>query len=125
MTPAETVTEFIHRMEKRDVDGALELAADDLFYENVPIPPAYEGKEAVRAFLGPFLAGTTAVEWIVHRQTATGDVVMNERTDRFRFGEKWIGVKVVGVWEVRDGRITFWRDYFDAKEMMDGIASLG
>jgi limonene-1,2-epoxide hydrolase len=125
MTPDETVTEFIRRMGAKDVDGAFALCADDVVYENVPMPPVYEGKEAALAFLGPFIASTDEVAWPVHRQAATGDVVMNERTDRFRFGDKWVEVKVVGVWEVRDGAITLWRDYFDSAEMNAGLASLG
>lgn len=125
MTPDETVTEFIHRMEARDVAAALELCTDDLVYENVPMPPALEGKQATLDFLGGFLAGTDEVEWIVHRQAATGDVVLNERTDRFRFGDTWVGVKVAGIFELRDGRIALWRDYFDGAEMMSALAALG
>ena len=125
MTPDETVTEFIRRTEAKDLAGAFELCADDLFYENVPMPPAYETKQAAFEFLDGFISGTEEVEWLVHRQTATGDVVMNERTDRFRFGDTWVGVKVVGIWEVRDGLITFWRDYFDSAEMAAELAKLG
>jgi len=125
VTPDETVTEFIHRIEARDVAGALELCTDDLYYENVPMPPAHESKQATLDFLGGFIAGTSEVEWIVHRQTATGDTVMNERTDRFKFGEIWVGVKVVGIFELRDGKISFWRDYFDSAEMNAALASLG
>ena len=125
MTPDETVTEFIRRMEVKDVEGALTLCTDDLHYENVPMPPAYETKQATLDFLGPFLGGTEEVEWIVHRQAATGDVVMNERTDRFRFGDVWVEVKVAGVFELRDGLIAVWIDYFDSAEMAAQMAKLG
>jgi limonene-1,2-epoxide hydrolase len=125
MTPDETVTEFIRRMERKDVEGAFELCADDLVYENVPMPPAFTDKAAAQTFLAGFLGGTEEVAWPVHRQTATGPVVMNERTDRFRFGDTWIEVQVVGVWEVHHGLITLWRDYFDSAEMNAGLASLG
>ncbi len=124
MTPDETVTEFIRRIEAKEVERAFELCTDDLVYDNVPIE-AYDSKQAALDFLGPFLAGTEAVEWIVHRQAATGDVVMNERTDRFRFGDKWVEVKVAGVWELRDGLISLWRDYFDMAEMNAQLATLG
>jgi limonene-1,2-epoxide hydrolase len=125
MTPDETVTEFIRRITAKDVDGAFELCADDLVYENVPMQPVYESKQAALEFLGGFIGGTDEVDWPVHHQTATGDIVMNERTDRFRFGDKWVAVRVVGVWEVRDGAIVLWRDYFDSAEMNAGLASLG
>lgn len=125
MTADETVTEFIRRMEALDVDGALDLCTDDLVYENVPMPPVLEGKEAARALLGPFVGGAAEVEWIVHHQAATGDLVLNERTDRFRFGDTWVGVRVAGVFELRDGRIAAWRDYFDGAAMAEALASLG
>jgi limonene-1,2-epoxide hydrolase len=121
VTPDETVTEFIRRIEAKDVDGALELCTDDLEYDNVPMPTAH-GKEATRAFLGPFVEGATAIEWVVHRQTATGDVVMNERTDRFQLGERWLEIAVAGIWELRDGRIALWRDYFDLGMFNDQLA---
>jgi limonene-1,2-epoxide hydrolase len=124
VTPDEIVTEFMQRVEAKEVERAFELCADDLVYENVPIM-AYESKQAALEFLGPFVAGTEEVEWIVHRQAATGDVVMNERTDRFRFGDKWVEVKVAGIWEVKDGLITLWRDYFDMAEMNAQLATLG
>ena len=112
MTPDETVTEFIRRIEAKDVDGAFELCTDDIEYDNVPMPTAHGTEEAV-GFLRPFVEGASAIEWVVHRQTATGDVVMNERTDRFQMGDRWIEIPVAGVWELRDGQIALWRDYFD------------
>lgn len=124
MTPDEMVTEFIRRIEAKDVTGAFELCADDVVYQNVPMTPVHEGKQAAVGFLAPFVAGADEVAWPVHRQAATGDVVMNERTDRFRFGDKWVEVRVVGVWEVSDGAIVLWRDYFDSAEMNAALSSL-
>ena len=66
MTPEETVTEFIHRIEAKDVESALELCTDDLEYDNVPMSKIL-GKQATLEFLGPFIAGVGTVEWIVHR----------------------------------------------------------
>jgi limonene-1,2-epoxide hydrolase len=60
----------------------------------------------------------------VHRQVANGTTVLNERTDRFGKGGTWVSVAVAGVFEVRDGRITLWRDYFDMTAMTDAITEL-
>ena len=45
---------------------------------------------------------------------ADGDLVFNERTDvmRLKNGNR-VELPVVGVFEIRDGRIAAWRDYFD------------
>ena len=69
--------------------------------------------------------GLDEVEFVVHRQTATGNIVMNERSDRFRLGENWLDLPVVGVFEVNgDGKITLWRDYFDMQTFTDQMAKL-
>jgi limonene-1,2-epoxide hydrolase len=50
----------------------------------------------------------------VHYQGESADgVVFNERTDRFDMGAKWIELPVAGVFELRGGKISAWRDYFD------------
>jgi limonene-1,2-epoxide hydrolase len=60
------------------------------------------------------MAGTMLSRgWEVLHQVAAGNVVMNERVDRFKVGDKEITIKVVGVFELRDGKIAAWRDYFD------------
>ncbi len=121
MTPDETVTAFIHAIEAKDLDAALALAADDIVYDNVPMS-AVTGVDATRAMLESFVNGTDEIEWVIHHQVATGGAVMNERTDRFRTGETWIEIPVAGVWEVADGRITLWRDYFDLQGLMTQMA---
>jgi limonene-1,2-epoxide hydrolase len=118
MTPEETVTAFIHAIERRDLDAALALLHADIEYDNVPMSPVH-GIPAVREFLEPFVTPAEGVEWVVHRQAASGDVVFNERTDRFLLAGKWLEIPVVGVWELRDGKIVLWRDYFDL-QMVSG-----
>jgi limonene-1,2-epoxide hydrolase len=114
MTPEETVDEFIRRVVALDLDGAAELVSADLEYDNVPIGKV-AGPEGLVSFLSAMVTGIDEVVFVVHRQTAAGRIVMNERTDRFRLGEKWIDLPVAGVFEIGDdGLITLWRDYFDA-----------
>jgi len=117
VSPDEIVTAFIHAIEAKDLDAAMALAADGIVYDNVPMA-AVTGVEATRTMLESFVSGTDEIEWVIHHQVATGDTVMNERTDRFRTGETVIEIPVAGVWEVADGRITLWRDYFDLQGLM-------
>lgn len=112
MTAGEVVAQFIAAIERRDVESALGLVTDDIEYENVPIGVA-TGIEAVRSGLTPFIVGASEIEWVVHRQVSDDTTVMNERTDRFRMGDRWMEIRVAGVWTVRDGKIAVWRDYFD------------
>ena len=41
-----------------------------------------------------------------------------ERLDRHRLADKWVELPVTGVLEVHDGKITYWRDYFDAATIL-------
>jgi limonene-1,2-epoxide hydrolase len=64
------------------------------------------------------------LDWVIHRQIASDSLVLNERTDRFGKGGKWMELPVAGVFEVRDNRITLWRDYFDLTTMTDQLTEL-
>ena len=97
-----------------DVDRIMGFFADDAVYTNIPIDPPNEGAEAIRKTIDGFLGMAQKVEFVVHHQTENDQgVVMNERTDRFLIGEKWAEAPVMGVFEIADGKIQAWRDYFD------------
>lgn len=125
MTPEETVNRFIELVVAGDLDAACELVTDDVEYDNVPMGKNL-GPAAMKEFLGPMVSGLDEVQFVIHRQTATGSRVMNERLDRFRVGETWMELPVAGVFEVaEDGRICLWRDYFDMTTMTNEMAKLG
>lgn len=123
MNPGATVTALIRANEARDVEAVLGLLTDDIAYENVPMGVMH-GHDEVRAMLGPFLGGAERVEWEVLEQVEQGDVVMNERVDRFWLpGDIAIELRVAGLFKVRDGKVALWRDYFDLAvftEQMNG-----
>jgi len=116
--PASVVRRFIELIEARDVPAAAELLADDVHYDNVPLG-AVDGRETAAAVLSSILDRCSRVEWPVQREAVTGTVVCNERLDRFEMPHGWVEVPVMGVWEVVDGKITLWRDYFDAATYRD------
>ena len=118
--PLEVVPAFMAAAEKRDYDAAMELLTDDIEYQNMPLP-AVHGRAAVRETLEALLSMCTGSEWITHRELASGDTVMNERTDRFELNGKWVDLPVAGVFVVRDGQIALWRDYFDLPTIMNAM----
>lgn len=117
MTPLETVRAFMTAAADRDYDTSLGLLTEDVEYQNMMLPPV-RGREQVRQTLEGLLALCSDSEWVVHRELADGDLVMNERTDRFRIGDTWTDLPVMGMFELRDGRIALWRDYFDLQTIM-------
>jgi limonene-1,2-epoxide hydrolase len=112
MSALDTVNAFMKAAENRDYDAAVEYLTDDIEYQNMPLPPV-NGKQAVKETLDMLLAMGDGAEWVVHREVESGNLVMNERTDRFHVGGKWLELPVAGVFELRDGKIAVWHDYFD------------
>ncbi len=68
--------------------------------------------------MGPFQPAGFEVK----RQAVSGNVVMNERVDRFTVGGRTIELPVMGVFELRDGLIASWRDYFDLAMFQKALA---
>jgi limonene-1,2-epoxide hydrolase len=113
MSPSEIVTAFIEAIERKDVAAAAALASPSISYENMPMQPIV-GRDAMAATLEMFLGNASEIDWVILRQHEIGNVVFNERIDRFRIGDGWLELPLAGVFEVDDdGLITLWRDYFD------------
>ena len=125
MTPDELVRTFIKHIEGKDLDSACALMTDDCEYDNVPMSKVFS-PEAVKQILAPFTAGCSEIDWVIVRQSSAGDmtsgIVLNERIDRFKMGERWIELPLAGVFEVKNGKIALWRDYFDLPTFQKAMA---
>jgi limonene-1,2-epoxide hydrolase len=96
--------------------------AADAVYHNIPVQPV-SGTAAIRAVLAGFMGMASEIDWVLRHLAETQDgVVLTERVDRFRVRGRWIELPVMGAFEVRDGRVTAWRDYFDMKQFQDQLA---
>ena len=51
-----------------------------------------------------------------------GDVVLTERVDTITVGERVATLPVMGTFEIRDGRISAWRDYFDMTQITNMLS---
>jgi limonene-1,2-epoxide hydrolase len=109
----ELVTEFCKKWTTPDPEELAGYFTEDAVYHNIPMEPV-QGREAIKQFIAGFLAAFDGIDFQVHRQVSDGDLVMNERTDvmRRKDGEP-IPLPVTGVFEVENGQIKAWRDYFD------------
>jgi limonene-1,2-epoxide hydrolase len=106
------VREFIAAWSRLDVDELVSYFAQDGIYHNMPIAPV-QGHEALRQFIKGFAGGWTSTDWEVLNIVSSGDVVIAERIDRTVAGGKQVELPCCGVFELRDGKIAVWRDYFD------------
>ena len=110
--PMPTVEAFLDAFVAMDFATALSFLADDCEYTNVPIATV-RGHTGVRDVLGPFFEPIHENEFVILRTATDGPVVFVERLDRHRLDHGWRELPVNSVFEVHDGRITVWRDYFD------------
>ena len=111
-TPTDTVEAFLAAFAAMDFDAALTHLAHDCEYTNIPMGTV-RGHAGVREVLGPFFEPIHENEFVHIRQAADGPVVFIERLDRHRLDHGWRELPVNSVFEVHDGLITVWRDYFD------------
>jgi limonene-1,2-epoxide hydrolase len=105
-----------------------ELAAfftDDAVYHNIPMAPVI-GRKAIANNIASFIRpGKAAAPGIVPVESidfriiniaANGPVVMTERVDVFTLAGKSFELPVMGTFEVKNGKISAWRDYFDINQ---------
>ena len=115
--PIDIVTAFTNAIAVKDYDTALRFIAPACEYDNVPLGKV-SGPDGVRAVLEPFFAPTIENQFIIKRAATNGAVVFLERLDRHLLPGGWVELPVTSVFEVHDGLITLYRDYFDAATIM-------
>lgn len=110
--PGAIVERFITAFNEKDLETVESLLTDDAVYHNLPSDPV-SGKEAVMQVIRGYVTPAENLDWTITHQAVSGNVVLNERVDRFVLGGKQVVLPVMGSFEIRDGRIAAWRDYFD------------
>jgi len=119
----ERVRAFIDAWSRNDLEEIMAFFAPDCVYHNIPVAPV-QGTEAIRAVIQGFAGMASEIEWVTHQiAEGPGGVVLTERTDRFRIAERWVELPVMGAFELRDGLIRAWRDYFDMAQFQRQLPS--
>jgi len=119
-TPIEVVRRFCAAWSSdMGTDGLAAFFTDDAVYHNIPQAPV-AGREAIAntidSFIRPGPPGIESIEFRVINIAANGPVVMTERVDVFTLSDKSFELQVMGTFEVTDGKIDAWRDYFDTNQ---------
>lgn len=124
-SPDTLIRTFIDLLVARDLDAAATMVSNDFEYDNVPMGKAF-GPDGLRSTLTGFFSMCTGIDWIILRQTSTGDLsngtVLNEREDRFEMHGRWVTLPVAGIFEIKDGMIVLWRDYFDRATLVEAMS---
>lgn len=122
MSNSDIITDFCNTWASKDIDALMDFFSEDAVYHNIPIDPPSVGKQQIRAVIEMFTAAPQAIEFTINHQAETAaGLVLNERTDTFQIGDTTITLRVMGVFELKQGKISAWRDYFDMQQYMNQL----
>ena len=116
----QVVNDFIAAWGRLNIDELVSFFTEDAVYHNIPMRPA-TGKASIRKVITALMRGVTGIRFEVHHQITSGNVVINERTDHTEMGDKKFSLPVAGVFEIENGKIKAWRDYFDLETYMKQV----
>ena len=120
-SPTAVVERFLELLQAGEIDEAVEMLAVDVRYENVGLPTVH-GRERVRRLFGRAMREPGAgFEAYLHAISTDGSSVLTERTDVLLMRRLRIQLWVCGRFDVQDGQIVLWRDYFDFANFTIGL----
>ena len=114
------IRRFIEAWSRRDPEELAGFFAEDGVYHNMPAAPV-QGRQNIARFIAVFIKSWTATQWDVLNLMSAGGVVMAERLDRTTIGERNVSLPCCGVFEMADGKIKVWRDYFDMQTYLKAL----
>ncbi len=126
-TPEEIVRAFCANVSDRDLSTIEPLIAEDIEFMNVGLE-IYRGKQAV---LDHFAAPDTGVwamfpdtvEFLIHNLGTAENRVYTERLDIVGVNGHDAKLPLLGIFEVENEKIRYWRDYSDmgmVKRLLNG-----
>ncbi len=119
-SPVLVVERFTELLRCGDLDEAVGLLSVDVRYENVGLPTVH-GRERVRRLFGKGYENGAGFDVVIHTICADGASILTERTDILKFRQLHVQLWVCGRFDVRDGQIVLWRDYFDFLDFNKGL----
>jgi len=119
--PTVVVEQFLdHLRTVSNIDAAAGLLAVDVEYANSWMPTV-RGRERVRKLFQVLDRIGTGVELHVHAISADGPSVLTERTDVLKWGPLRVQFWIWGRFDVHDGQIVVWREYYDPLTILVAI----
>ncbi len=117
----EIIREFVAAWSDLDATRLAAFFTDDGCYHNMPAKPV-TGRANVEKFIAAFLSNWTETEWDVLNIAESGNTVFCERLDRTRTRDGNVDLPCCGVFEMDNGKIKVWRDYFDMGTFINAMS---
>jgi limonene-1,2-epoxide hydrolase len=111
--PVDVMTRFCGTWKSGDPDALIEFFDNDATYQNMMDDP-WLGKKRIYEVFKSFFTVTPQIDFTIRNIAANGNTVLIERIDICTTTEGITAdLPLVGVFELRDGRIAAWRDDYD------------
>lgn len=116
------VRAFLRACEKSDIAGACAMLSENAVYHNIPLPPI-RGRKRIQATLENAMKWTRDFRAVNVNVAAGGNAVLTERIDSMVVAGIYVELPVMGTFEIQNGKITAWRDYFDLIQIIRQLAT--
>lgn len=125
-SPQQIVERYLDALRENRLADAMALVSEDIVYTNVSMPTIH-GRRRVEKVFKNFEHDWASFDYVNHCIAQNGTAVLTERTDALVLGRFRFQFWVCGTFEVVDGQIVLWRDYFDYLDIFKatGRAILG
>lgn len=115
------IRDFINTWPSMDAGAITSFFAADGIYHNMMLEPV-QGPKNIEPFIKGFLGIWEKVNWDLLNIATSGNIVFTERVDHFHASSKSVSLPCSGVFEMKDGKIAVWRDYFDMGTYVKALA---
>lgn len=121
--PLAVAQEMVEAWNTLDLDKIANTFAEDGVLHSMMVEPI-TGRQTIKEHLGKFLDGATRLELKLKNVAVVGNTVFLERVDDFDYKGKTGAVPVVGVMEIKNGKVQVWREYYDRADLLGQMGLL-
>ena len=116
------IRKFIQSWSSLDAEELADYFTEDGIYYNIPSSPV-SGRDNVARFIAGFIRNWESTEWEIINLFANGDLVVAERVDHTVVNGSPVDLPAMGIFEMEDGKIKLWRDYFNLPTYTEALAA--
>jgi limonene-1,2-epoxide hydrolase len=112
VSAGDVVREFCEAIHRKDLSRVESLFDEKVVYHNIGAEPAL-GRDAALAAVKFQFDMFDPISFRIINLVENGNTVLTERVDEVTANGIMAPVPLMGTFEVKEGRIVHWRDYFD------------
>lgn len=112
------INNLISAIETRNSEAVGQLLAEDIIFENIPEGNTIYGRQAVQEKFANFFKKASSIRWDIERKIFNDGTVIIEKKNNICLEGKNIILAMVAIIEVRDDKISVFKEYFDSQSLI-------